>query len=112
MAEFILQASRLIKSYRATGSAILGAVYNWPTLTESEKDSSLLKRVHSFGTTLSKAAVPGAFLIDTFHFLDYFPTWMIRSKKEGYNWHEQETKQFQKFINEAKDKMVIKLVER
>ncbi|KAF9558962.1 cytochrome P450 [Agrocybe pediades] len=90
---------------RAAGSSILGAVYAWPSITDSQ--NPLVQRIHAFSNTISAAVVPGAYLIDIFPVLDHLPTWMYRPKKKGQEWHENETDLFRTLLKDVEDKLDI-----
>ncbi|KAF9557275.1 cytochrome P450 [Agrocybe pediades] len=80
---------------RATAGSILSAVYGWKPI--SSKDEPLIKRIHAHTARIAAAVVPGAFLVDIIPILKYAPTWMAKWKREGLEWHQQETDMFEGF---------------
>ncbi|KAF4621791.1 hypothetical protein D9613_012201 [Agrocybe pediades] len=77
---------------RATAAVILTAVYDWDSITE--KDEPIVHRIDAVSARLSEAAAPGAYIVEFFHFLKHVPAWMAKWKREGMEWHEQETELF------------------
>ncbi|OSX64673.1 hypothetical protein POSPLADRAFT_1044160 [Postia placenta MAD-698-R-SB12] len=71
---------------QGTAASILTAVYGWPRITY--KDKSVVTRIHAHTARIAAAVVPGAYL------------W----KREGLEWHEQETRMFQAFNAKVREK--------
>lgn len=66
----------------------------------------MIKRVASFDHTLEEAARPGAYLVEIFPWLNYFPVWMSKWKQEGLKWHEHYSDMFLDFYRDAKTRAV------
>ncbi|KAJ7671941.1 cytochrome P450 [Mycena rosella] len=79
---------------QTTASSILSAVYAWPRI--GSKDMPIIHRIHAHTARISGAVVPGAFLVEIFPWMKRFPTWMAKWKRDGLEWHEQETQMFEK----------------
>ncbi|KAI0088548.1 cytochrome P450 [Irpex rosettiformis] len=79
---------------RYTASAILSSVYGWPTFGS---EGGIIKRLHAHTARIASAVVPGAFLVDFFPFMKYFPTWIAKWKRDGLAWHKAETDMFEGF---------------
>ncbi|KIJ64543.1 hypothetical protein HYDPIDRAFT_111879 [Hydnomerulius pinastri MD-312] len=88
----------------STASNILTAVYGRPRITA--KDKPILDRAHAHTARLASATAPGAFLVELFPFMMFFPNWMAKWKRDGIAWHEEETKFLEKLDEEAVEKEV------
>lgn len=95
---------RVISHVRATASNILTVVYGWPRI--GPKDKPLIKRIHAHTARIASAILPGAYLVELFPLMKHLPTWMAKWKREGLEWHEQETKMFEEFNAGVNDKLV------
>lgn len=54
----------------------------------------IVKRIHAHTARIANAVVPGAYLVEIFPFLNYFPAWLSKWKRDATEWHEQETEMF------------------
>lgn len=79
-------------SFRATASTVLSAVYDLPPIASST--DPVVEEINSLVASLVEAGAPGAYLVDTFHFLNYLPPWLAPWKREGMKRHENYTKMF------------------
>ncbi|KAI0792996.1 cytochrome P450 [Irpex lacteus] len=102
---------------RYTASAILSSVYGWPTFST---EGPIIKRLHAHTARIASAVVPGAFLVDFFPFMKYFPSWLAKWKRDGLAWHKAETEMFEGFnagvaeklhAGEAQHSFVTELIE-
>ena len=88
---------------RYTASAILSSVYGWPTFGS---EGAIIKRLHAHTARIASAVVPGAFLVDFFPFMKYFPDWIAKWKRDGLAWHKAETEMFEGFNAGVAQKLV------
>jgi hypothetical protein len=58
--------------HRAAASMILSAVYGYPTIT-SEQDHTV-EAINDFANRLTRAACPGAYLVELFPWMKYIPS--------------------------------------
>ncbi|KAH8107810.1 cytochrome P450 [Cristinia sonorae] len=84
---------------REIASITLSFSYSLPPLTANDP---LIKRVATFDHTLEEAARPGAYLVEIFPWLNYFPVWMSKWKQDGNRWHEHYSAMFLDFYRDAK----------
>ncbi|KAI0088550.1 cytochrome P450 [Irpex rosettiformis] len=85
-----------------TASSIYSSVYGWPALGT---ETNYAKLMQDFVTRITSAAAPGAFLVDFFPIMKYIPAWMARWKREGLEWHEEQSKVFEEFNASAAAKI-------
>lgn len=90
--------------HRTTASSILAAVYAWPRARS--RDMVVINRIHAHTARISGAVVPGAFLVEIFPWMKWFPSWMAKWKRDGLEWHEEETKMFERLNGEVAEEMV------
>lgn len=93
---------------RINASAICNSVYGWPPF---EPGAPLMKHMQDFIAYGSKAALPGAHLVDIFPIMKYIPASMARWKRKAMKWHEDQDKVFKGFRVDAVDKTVSKCME-
>ncbi|KAJ7834053.1 cytochrome P450, partial [Mycena olivaceomarginata] len=79
---------------QTTAASILAAVYAWPRA--QSRDMAVINRIHAHTARIAGAVVPGAFLVEIFPWMNWFPSWMATWKRDGLEWHEQETKMFER----------------
>ena len=87
-------------------SNILTTVYGWPRIDSENKDTTLIKRIHSHVEHISDAAIPGRYLVDAFPAMRHIPAWMAKWKREGLAWHVSESQLFAQFSEGVKNRMV------
>lgn len=63
-----------------------------------------MTRIHAHTARIAAAVVPGAYLVELFPALNYLPVWLAKWKREGLEWHEQETRMFQAFNAKVREK--------
>ncbi|KAJ7482244.1 cytochrome P450 [Mycena galericulata] len=85
---------------RASASTVLGVVYGWPGLDET--GDNLVTRVNDLMHRLVRAALPGAFLVEIFPFMNKLPECMAKWKREGREWHRKDTLLFEGMMNDVK----------
>ncbi|EJD00110.1 cytochrome P450 [Fomitiporia mediterranea MF3/22] len=88
---------------RSTASNILTATYGWPRITDEYLP--LVKRIHDHTEHLSNACIPGCSMVDTFPFINHFPLWMSKWKRDCLAWHKRESAMFEGFNSEVEKKM-------
>ncbi|KAI0810997.1 cytochrome P450 [Irpex lacteus] len=82
-------------------SAICNSVYGWPPF---EPGAPLLKHIQDFIAYGSKAALPGAHLVDIFPIMKHIPASMAQWKRKAMKWHEDQDKVFKGFRVDAVEK--------
>lgn len=85
-------------------SSILSSVYDWDQMTDA--NAPVAKRIFSVANRISKAALPGAYLVEFIPALNYLPEWMSSWKKDARSWYETETAMFTSFNDGVAEKKV------
>ncbi|PPQ98476.1 hypothetical protein CVT26_013877 [Gymnopilus dilepis] len=100
----ILRAPKTFAEHlrRAPAGSILSTVYGWPPI--SNKDDRILDRMNAHVTRQTETLAPGRYMVNIFPVLKYLPTWMAKWKREGLEWHQQETELFTNFMNQVREK--------
>ena len=87
---------------RYAGAVVMRLGYAKTIETGDEPEvRKIIKVVH----TVERVASPGAYLVDTFPFLMYLPTWLAPFKREAARLHEYEITLFRQLLFEVRDKM-------
>ncbi|TCD67506.1 hypothetical protein EIP91_012311 [Steccherinum ochraceum] len=89
---------------REIASITLSFSYSLPPLTANDP---LIQRVATFDHTLEEAARPGAYLVEIFPWLNAFPLWMTKWKRDGMQWHEHYSNMFLDFYRDAKKRVAV-----
>ena len=89
---------------RFAASVVLGSVYGIPPIDDTS--DVLVQRVIQLLQYISRAAVPGGFLVDSFPIMMHIPAWMAQWKKEGKAWHEDGSAVFANLIKTVKEERV------
>ncbi len=108
---------------RVTASAIMSILYDYPTL-ENEDDETL-KKIHTFIGRMSKAAAPGAHLVELLPWMMYIPEWyaftfiahssriatrcvlsFAKWKREGRKHFREHTSMFNALLNAVRSDVV------
>ena len=100
----------------------MSILYDYPTL-ETENDKNL-KEIHAFLDRLSKAATPGAHLVEVFSWMIHIPDWCVlisianlshvsrngislaKWKREGKQYFKQHTRMFETLFNNVRHEVV------
>lgn len=82
---------------RFSASAIMSILYDYPTL-ENEDDQTL-KQIHTFIGRLSKATVPGAYLVELLPWMMHIPESFAKWKREGREQFVEHTDMFNALLN-------------
>ncbi|KAH9993744.1 cytochrome P450 [Russula vinacea] len=77
---------------RSSASATMSILYDYPTL-EDEHDKNLLG-IYAFVDRMSAAVVPGAYLVELFHWMVHIPARFAKWKREGIERFEQHSAMF------------------
>lgn len=88
---------------RSAASFIMSVVYGTKSL-RSSVDPTLIT-LHKF-LRRALAAGAGAYWVEFFHWLEYFPRWMSKWRRDAEEWFKVDTKMFQTFYDEVKARMV------
>jgi len=99
--EALLLASRMLDepakwdqhSCRAAASTILSVLYGYPTIM-SERDDTV-EAINHCGDRLTRAAYPGAHLIEFFTWMQYIPSSLAKWKRDAENSFKNDTKMFE-----------------
>lgn len=97
----------VLKAPRSASSNILTATYGWPRITEEHTD--LVKRIHAHTDRLSNACIPGTSMVDIFPFLNYLPLSLAKFKRDAFEWHDRESRMFERF-NDGVAKQVVSIL--
>ncbi|KAI9446207.1 cytochrome P450 [Lactarius indigo] len=82
---------------RFAASAIMSILYDYPTL-ENNNDETL-KRIHKYISRVSKAAAPGAYLVELLPWMMYIPERLAKWKREGMEHFREHTTMFTGLLN-------------
>lgn len=83
-------------------SSILSAVYDWDQTTN--KNTPIVQRIFSVTNRITRAALPGAYLVELIPALNYLPEWMTPWKKDALSWYKRETAMFENFNDEVAER--------
>ncbi|KAH7928996.1 cytochrome P450 [Leucogyrophana mollusca] len=89
---------------RTTASLIMAVTYNLPPL-ESEVDPSIA-HIRAHMDRLAYALYPGNFLVEFFPWMDYFPAWMAKWKRDAQNWFRRDSETFVNLYNDTQERMI------
>ncbi|KAH8980328.1 cytochrome P450 [Lactarius hatsudake] len=82
---------------RFAASSIMSILYDYPTL-ENNNDPTL-KRIHMYISRVSKAAAPGAYLVELLPWMMYIPERFAKWKREGMEHFREHTTMFTGLLN-------------
>ncbi|KAI9446203.1 cytochrome P450 [Lactarius indigo] len=82
---------------RFAASAIMSILYDYPTLENNDDDT--LKRIHTFIGRLSKAAAPGAYLVELLPWMMHIPERFAKWKREGRKHFRDHSNMFDALLN-------------
>ncbi|KAH9001032.1 cytochrome P450 [Lactarius akahatsu] len=82
---------------RSTASSIMSILYHYPTLENN--DDETLKQIHTFVGRLSKAAAPGAHLVELLPWMMHIPERFAKWKREGRKQFRDHTNMFTGLLN-------------
>lgn len=85
-----VNANNNLFSHRFTGTSILRALYGWPA--ENSGMARAVERVREFTEKLTKAAIPGAYLVELIPAMKHLPPWVAGWKREAMDWSQKYTK--------------------
>ncbi|THU89093.1 cytochrome P450 [Dendrothele bispora CBS 962.96] len=88
---------------RASSSAALSMVYDLPPLNFDDPTVGLMK---DFADCIGRAAVPGKYLVDILPFLEHFPGWMLKWKRDAEKNYQIFTSKFEDMFSRIKDETV------
>ncbi|KAH9041418.1 cytochrome P450 [Lactarius hengduanensis] len=84
---------------RSTASSIMSILYDYPTLENKLEDDETLKQIHTFVGRLSKAAAPGAYLVELLPWMMHIPERFAKWKREGRKHFRDHTNMFNALLN-------------
>ncbi|THU75931.1 cytochrome P450 [Dendrothele bispora CBS 962.96] len=87
---------------RTAASFIMGIVYDKPPI-ENEEDHAVTK-INDFVARLTRAALPGAHLVEFIPWLRYIPAWAAKWKRQALKWNKIDSNMFITLFNEVRDK--------
>ena len=67
------------------------------------KDDPLVEEINNVSYRLASSAIPGAYLVETFPFMKYLPSWMAKWKREGIEWHLKASVMFEGLIEGVRE---------
>ncbi|KAH9990618.1 cytochrome P450 [Russula vinacea] len=89
---------------RSSASATMSILYDYPTL-EDEQDKNLLG-IYAFVDRMSAAVVPGAYLVELFHWMVHIPARFAKWKREGMERFEQHSAMFNGLLDTVSNDIV------
>ncbi|KAH9975377.1 cytochrome P450 [Lactifluus volemus] len=91
---------------RTAASMVMSVTYDTPPIV-SERDSKV-KAVNDFVARLTRAALPGAHLVEFFPWMMHIPSRFAKWKRDAEYWYERDSVMFEKMFNGVHQKLVIK----
>ncbi|KAF5343047.1 hypothetical protein D9758_011152 [Tetrapyrgos nigripes] len=88
---------------RSAASMVLMAVYGMESI--KSKDDPLIARINDCMHRLTRAALPGSFLVDFLPIMKYLPEALAPWKKEGNEWYRKDTAMFQGFLDDVQSRV-------
>ncbi|KAL0570242.1 hypothetical protein V5O48_011727 [Marasmius crinis-equi] len=88
---------------RAGSSVLLSVVYNLPIL-ESSNDSAI-HRMREFALRLSRASIPGTYLVEFFPWMRHLPAFICKWKRDSQTWYRRDTEFFKALLAGVKDRI-------
>ncbi|KAG7451645.1 cytochrome P450 [Guyanagaster necrorhizus] len=99
-ADLLAEPGRWVSHVRRTAaSSIMSIVYNRPPT--SEQDPSI-KKINDFTTRLTRAAMPGAHLVESFPWMLRIPSKYAKWKRDAEGWYAKDSSMFESLFNSAK----------
>ncbi|KAH9965224.1 cytochrome P450 [Russula dissimulans] len=89
---------------RTAASMVMSVIYDTPPIT-SERDSSI-KAVNDFVARLTRAALPGAHLVEFFPWMMYIPSRFAKWKRDAEYWYERDSAMFESLFNRVNEKLL------
>nr|BAK09449.1 cytochrome P450 [Postia placenta] len=89
---------------RAAASTITSMVYDMPPLKSCTDPS--IANINDMAARITKSAYPGTHLVEFFTFLEFFPKFLARWKREADQWYNRYTVGFEKSYNDIHDRVV------
>ena len=78
----------------------------YDTGTIGNEETPLVQNLSDVAKTITKAGMPGAYMVEIIPLLDYFPAWIARWKRTASAWHKEKTAMFNKFNDDVKARQV------
>ncbi|KAK0205295.1 cytochrome P450 [Desarmillaria ectypa] len=102
-ADLLAEPDRWVSHVRRTAaSTIMSIVYDRPPT--SEQDPSI-KRINDFATRLTRAAMPGAHLVESFPWMQRIPSKYAKWKREAEGWYAKDSFMFESLFKSVKDRL-------
>ncbi|KAI0087382.1 cytochrome P450 [Irpex rosettiformis] len=83
-------------------SSVFTTIYGLPPL---ETESHLVRYIQEFVARVCETSVPGAYLVDLFPMMKHISASIARWKREGLEWHKEQTKIFEGYSNSVAEKV-------
>ncbi|EEB94051.1 hypothetical protein MPER_07206, partial [Moniliophthora perniciosa FA553] len=88
---------------RAGSSFARSIIYGLPPMLDST--NSDIKRVNHFVARATTAAVPGAFLVEYFTWMEDLPRWMCAWKRYAEDWFKRDSALFERLFSDVEERM-------
>ncbi|KAI9435080.1 cytochrome P450 [Lactarius indigo] len=88
---------------RAAASMIMSITYDHPPIA-SELDPGI-KAINDFVARITRAAIPGAYWVESLPWMRYIPSRFAKWKREAEYWHEKDTAVFENLFNSVREKL-------
>ena len=95
---------------RSIAVLVLETVYDWSP--QDSRTDKLIRRIDEFMEHLLNAALPGAFLVETFPWMLYLPESIAKWKRDGMKNFRIDTEMFEGLLHSVKVKIVSFIAER
>ena len=82
---------------RATASTVLTVVYDKPTIKPGQDHN--VRLINDFVQRLTRAAYPGAHLVEFFPWMQYIPSRFATWKRTAEAWHKKDSALFEGLFN-------------
>lgn len=83
----------------------MSVLYGMPPIEEA--DSPYIHKANDYAARISEAAMPGAYLVEFFTWMNYLPAWMAKWKRDAINAYKKDYAFIEGLYEEAKSREVI-----
>ncbi|KAI0319831.1 cytochrome P450, partial [Amylostereum chailletii] len=89
---------------RAAASMIMSVLYDMPMI-ESEQDPRI-KDINDFAARLTRAALPGSYLVEFLPWMMRIPSRFAKWKREAEDWHAKDSVVFEDLFTSVQEKII------
>ncbi|KAI0047445.1 cytochrome P450 [Auriscalpium vulgare] len=96
--------SRVKHFRRSSASMIMSVTYGVPSM--DSVDHPMLQRIDALIERLAHATIPGAHLVEMFHWMRHVPRWLAKWKRDAERHFEEDTGMFEKLVDMVRTDLV------